>query len=179
MTVVQGGKPSKQALIGFAVIVVILCGISARALTASTPSAPSTAASNPSSSNSSGQPQAVATLTNPSDNTVATLSMPSGNSSKSTQPQTLLNLSGQGTKQTQKFTTSSDWTLTYSYDCSNFGTQGNFMVDIYNDDGSLDANDTSVNQLGMNGSDTEYYYDAGTYYLSVNSECSWRITVKG
>lgn len=95
------------------------------------------------------------------------------------QPQTLLDISGQGNKQTQKFTTSGDWTLTYNYDCSQAGGTGNFMVDIYNDDGTPDTSDTSVNELGASGTDIEYYYDAGTFYLSINSECSWHVTVKG
>lgn len=95
------------------------------------------------------------------------------------QPQTLLDISGQGTKQTQQFTTTVNWTLAYNYDCSSFGTQGNFQVVVYNSDGSMDTNDMLVNQLGMNGSDTEYYYDAGTFYLSVNSECSWHVIAKG
>ena len=50
---------------------------------------------------------------------------------------------------------------------------------VYNDDGSLDSDDGLVNQLGAKGSDTQYYYDAGTHYLSINSECSWHVTAKG
>jgi hypothetical protein len=95
-------------------------------------------------------------------------------------PQVLLDVSGSGTKQTQKFTTSGDWTLAYTYDCSSsLGGQGNFIVTIYNADGSPDYNDTTVNQLGTSGSDTEYYYDSGTHYLSIDSECSWHVTAKG
>src|SRR5947209_608132 len=42
-------------------------------------------------------------------------------------PQTLLNISGSGTKSTQKFTAASDWDLNWNYDCSKFaGGQGNF-----------------------------------------------------
>ena len=93
-------------------------------------------------------------------------------------PQVLLDLSGSGTKQTEKFSTSGDWTLTYNYDCSMLGSQGNFQVFIYNDDGSIDNNDTLVNQLGANGSDTENYYDSGVHYLAINSECSWRVTAR-
>jgi len=95
-------------------------------------------------------------------------------------PQVLLDVSGSGTKQTQKFTTSGDWTLDWSYDCSSdYSGQGNFQVFVYNDDGSLDSSDGLVNQFGAKGSDTQYYYDAGTHYLSVNSECSWHVTAKG
>jgi hypothetical protein len=36
-----------------------------------------------------------------------------------------------------------------------------------------------VNELGASGSDTEYYHSGGTFYLEVNSECSWTVQVKG
>ena len=96
-------------------------------------------------------------------------------------PQTvvLLNISGSGSKSTQSFTApSNNWQLGYTYDCSAFGTKGNFQVMIYNQDGSLSDNNL-VNELGNSGNDTEYYHKAGSYYLEVNSECSWTIQVKG
>ena len=94
-------------------------------------------------------------------------------------PQTLLDISGSGSKTTESFTAASAWNLTYSYDCSNFGGRGNFQVFIYNGDGSMSFSNSGVNQLGASGSDTDYYHTGGTYYLEVNSECSWHITVKG
>ena len=92
--------------------------------------------------------------------------------------QTLLNLSASGTKTTQKFTAASDWDLDWSYNCSNFGPQGNFQVMIYNGDGSLSLKNALINQLGKSDSGVEYYHNSGTYYLVVNSECSWEIQVK-
>jgi hypothetical protein len=94
-------------------------------------------------------------------------------------PQVLLNVSGSGTKSTQSFTAGGDWTLNYSYDCSNFDDRGNFQVYIYNSDGSMSDENTGVNELGAGGTDTEYYHSGGSYYLEVNSECTWKITVKG
>lgn len=95
-------------------------------------------------------------------------------------PAVVLDVSESGTKQTRKFATSGDWTLEWSYDCSaDYGQKGNVEVVVYQDDGSLDMDDTLVNQLGVTGSDTQYYYDAGTHYLSINSECSWHVTAKG
>jgi hypothetical protein len=93
--------------------------------------------------------------------------------------QTLLDLSGSGTKTTQKFTAAADWDLIWSYDCSNFGTSGNFQVMIYNGDGSLSTDNSLVNQLGSKDSGTEHYHKGGTFYLETNSECSWHITAKG
>ncbi len=95
------------------------------------------------------------------------------------QPITLLDISGSGGKSTQVFTVpSNEWQLGYTYDCSSFGDQGNFQVYIYNSDGSM-SDAQGVNELGKSGSDTEYYHQSGSYYLEVNSECSWTIKVKG
>ena len=96
-----------------------------------------------------------------------------------TAPQTLLEISGSGSKTTESFTTAGAWNLTYSYDCSSFGDRGNFQVFIYNGDGSMSFSNSGVNQLGASGSDTDYYHTGGTFYLEVNSECSWHIQVKG
>lgn len=93
-------------------------------------------------------------------------------------PVALLQISGTGQKSTQTFTAPSNWTLDYSYDCSNFGYKGNFQIYIYNADGSPASAD-GPNELGMSGSDTEYYHSGGQLYLEVNSECSWTVTAKG
>jgi len=89
----------------------------------------------------------------------------------------LLEVSGNGIQTTQKFTTTGAWTINYTYDCSSFGFKGNFQVYIYNGDGSM--GDIAANELGMSGSNTQYEHGAGTYYLEINSECSWHVTVKG
>lgn len=94
------------------------------------------------------------------------------------QPQTVMSISGTGTKSTQTFTVNSNWQMQWSYDCSNFGDQGNFQVFIYTSSGSMSFDNAMVNEAGMSGSDTEYYHTGGTYYLEVNSECSWNIKVQ-
>ena len=94
-------------------------------------------------------------------------------------PQVLLQLSGSGSKSTQTFTAPSNWTLDYTYDCSSYGYKGNFQVMTYTADGSLDFSNSPVNQLGMKGSDTQYYHSGGQLYLEINSECSWTVTAKG
>ena len=68
--------------------------------------------------------------------------------------------------------------MNWSYDCSNFGDQGNFQVFIYTSDGSMSFDNAPVNEEGMSGSDTEYYHTGGSYYIEVNSECNWKITVQ-
>ncbi len=94
-------------------------------------------------------------------------------------PQSLLKINGSGSKSTAKFTAAGDWDLNWSYDCSNFGYKGNFQVFVYNGDGSMSFSNSGVNQLGMSDSGVEHYHSGGTFYLTVNSECSWKIEAKG
>ena len=77
------------------------------------------------------------------------------------------------TGQASRFLEPGPWQMAWSYDCSNFGSSGNFMVFI---DGSSNG-DFGPNELGMGGSGTDYYSDTGTFSLAVDSECSWSITV--
>lgn len=100
-------------------------------------------------------------------------------SAPTTAPQTLLDLSGSGTKTTQKFTAGGDWDLNWTYNCSNFGGQGNFQVMIYDGSGSLSFQNAMVNQLGKSDTGVEHYHNAGTYYFVVNSECKWSVKVQG
>lgn len=87
----------------------------------------------------------------------------------------VLKVSGSGIKNTKSFTTGDDWSIKYSFNCSDFGSQGNFQVYVYTDD---QLSDTPVNALAEKGSDTTYEHgDSGTQYLEVNSECSWSLTV--
>jgi hypothetical protein len=87
----------------------------------------------------------------------------------------LLTLRGNGIQRTTKFTTSGDWRIDWTYDCSSFGTTGNFIVEVQGD-----TLDVAVNQLGARGSGSAPEYTSpGTYYLEVNSECVWTVTVFG
>lgn len=95
------------------------------------------------------------------------------------EPQVLLDLKGSGSKSTQKFTAGSDWDLNWSYDCSNFGQDGNFQVFIYDGSGQMSFRNSPVNQLGASDSGVEHYHNGGTFYFTVNSVCSWKIQVKG
>jgi hypothetical protein len=91
-------------------------------------------------------------------------------------PKVLLDVTGSGIKQTQKFTAGGDWDLEWSYDCASFGASGNFVVTAYGSDG-LPA--VLTNELGAKGADVTHQHNAGTFYLSVNSECTWHVVVKG
>lgn len=90
-------------------------------------------------------------------------------------PTNAFQVSGSGTNTTKPFTITADqWTLNYKYDCSAFGTTGNFAVDVAGSDGS---DDVAVNELGAGKSGSTTEYASGTFHLTVNSECDWTIRV--
>ncbi len=93
-------------------------------------------------------------------------------------PATLFTQSGSGIGDTAQFTvTRSSWQLQWSYDCSSFGSSGNFIVTVNGYGGASGTSDAGVNELGTGSSGDEHYYDSGTFNLSVNSECNWTVTV--
>lgn len=77
---------------------------------------------------------------------------------------------------TQQFSVSSTWNMSWSYNCSNFGTTGNFAVDITQPPDDFNY-DVGPNEEGMSGSGVDTYTDTGTFSLIVNSECDWSITI--
>lgn len=88
-------------------------------------------------------------------------------------PVTLLDLSGSGIKNSSSFTTTGPWTVAYTYDCANFGMNGNFIVTVGDSSGTPVA--FPVNELGDKGSSSSTVYDTGTLHLEMNSECSWHV----
>ncbi|MEE4544862.1 hypothetical protein V2S66_23210 [Streptomyces sp. V4-01] len=86
---------------------------------------------------------------------------------------TVLTESGHGIKTTAKFTVHGDWDLHYTYDCTSFGFQGNFIVTT----GGTGFPDPLANEIGKKGTDITHQHDGGTLYLDVNSECSWTVKV--
>jgi hypothetical protein len=91
--------------------------------------------------------------------------------------QIITRFNGSGTQNTATFTTPDSWHLSWSYWGCPDGSS-NFQVFEYNSDGSIDANGISVNELGTGrGPVATYAYgDAGSHYLSVNTEgCSWSL----
>jgi len=89
----------------------------------------------------------------------------------------VLDIHGSGDRSTQSFTIpDNNWCIQYTYDCSNFGSKGNFIVTVKSGgDGVTDL--AAVNELGMYGSAANYYHRGGTYYLEISSECDWHVTV--
>jgi hypothetical protein len=91
-------------------------------------------------------------------------------------PHVIARFTGSGIENTSQFTIggSGNWELRWSYNCSSLGSSGNFIV---GEDNNNDLSGASVNELGPAGHGvTHVYSDAGRHYLSVNSECSWKMT---
>jgi hypothetical protein len=125
------------------------------------------AASNSSSSNNTAN-------NNPAASTPSAKTTPT----KATTPKVLFDKSGSGISKTAIFNTPSEWQIDYSFDCTNFGSQGNFSVIVY--DGKSETKDVPINALAAKGQDTVYEHNlSGPYYLDINSECDWHVTVKG
>jgi hypothetical protein len=72
------------------------------------------------------------------------------------------------------FTAPQNWDVEWTYDCSAYGSEGNFHFIGYTSGGGI-TDIAGPNQLGPGGSGTEYYHDGGSIYLEINSECSLSI----
>src|SRR5262245_40841169 len=122
----QGKKPNKALVVSLLLVVAILCVVAARAVVDAWITVDQVSGGR--STAESGGSSSLPVSSTPAQ------SAPSV-------PEVLLDVPGSGTKQTQKFTTSGDRTLVWSYDCTGYyGGTGNFQVPVYNDDGSLDSN---------------------------------------
>ncbi|MBU6496107.1 MAG: hypothetical protein KGR42_06825 [Acidobacteria bacterium] len=91
----------------------------------------------------------------------------------------LFSQSGSGAQTTGQFTvpaSAKGWRIAWAYNCSSFGSSGNFIISVYQG-ASLSFNDPGVVQLGVKGSGTEHNYDTGTFHLGIDSECAWTVSV--
>lgn len=99
---------------------------------------------------------------------------PAASSAAPTVAKTVATFSGSGIQNTAPFTVTSTWRLDYSFDCSNFGQSGNFIV---MEDGTL-TGAMSVDELALTKTGSSYAYDdAGKHHIEVDSECSWTLKV--
>ncbi len=73
---------------------------------------------------------------------------------------------------------SGNWIMTYSYDCSQqLGGDGNFIV---NEDGGNDSTSSAVQINNLDKGQTgawNVYGDAGTHYLSIQTQCPYTIKI--
>jgi hypothetical protein len=114
----------------------------------------------------------------PSTTTKATSTPAQAKPAPAAAPKVLLDQSGNGQASTASFSTGDNWSITYTFDCSSYGSAGNFQITINNTDNSFNS-DTGANALATSGGSTDHYYDSGKHYLSINSECDWHVTVNG
>ena len=169
---VPAKKKSRTGLIiGIIAGVVVLCcggGAIIAAVSSKTVSTVPAAAASPASTVTVSVPSTVPTTAAAAPTTEAAAPA----------PKTLLTLKGNGIKKSQIFTTSDEWPVAYTFDCSNFGSEGNFAVTEYDGQGGIQ--DILVNQLQKKGSDSvPVHASSGAHYLEVNSECGWSLTVVG
>ncbi len=99
-------------------------------------------------------------------------------------PKTLLAVTGNGIKTTKSFGASGDSVdVTYAFNCSNFGTSGNFQIMFYGANAlGPSMPDILTNELALKGSDTTTEYlngSTGPFHMMINSECAWTVKVVG
>jgi hypothetical protein len=105
---------------------------------------------------------------------MAAASPAAAQSSSVARARTVATFSGSGQENTPRFTVTSTWKLAYSFDCSAFGSTGNFRV--HERGGNVSR--LSVNDLAMSKSASTWAYDdGGTRYLEVNSACAWTVKI--
>jgi hypothetical protein len=96
-------------------------------------------------------------------------------------PQTLLDVQGSGIKTTQAFTTSGDWTISWTaHDTS--GVSGYFGIYVYDAGSQVPAGVAGNVQVPANQTlqDVSHGHQAGKWYLEVNSASTdWHVTVTG
>lgn len=73
------------------------------------------------------------------------------------------------------FATGSEWSISYTYDCTNTGRAGEFMLF---EQGGPRNGAMPVMIVGRRGSAVYFEHgDAGRHYLAIESLCSWTIRV--
>ena len=96
-------------------------------------------------------------------------------------PYVLFNVGGTGDDLIGPFvisTPATQWNVAWTYNCSKLGKKARFNYGILFRHGSRqNLNDLGPRQLGMSGAGVKHYYDAGTFNLSVATECSWTVKV--
>jgi hypothetical protein len=88
---------------------------------------------------------------------------------------TVLAIQGTDSKSSPTFTVPASWAINFAYDCTNAPDNTNFQIFPTGSDPNRPV--TTVNEITEQGSGTQKYTVAGTYYLVVNTMCNWKISV--
>jgi hypothetical protein len=87
---------------------------------------------------------------------------------------------GSGAATTSSFAVSSNWHLTYSFDCSRSGGVGIFVVQAARPPGEAGiAADPPIDLSGTVGKGSQSYSVGGVVVLDIASDCSWSLDVPG
>jgi hypothetical protein len=84
----------------------------------------------------------------------------------------IFELHGSGPKITQPFSAAGSWVLTYTYDCSSArGEEPSFSLRI----GGAPIYVAPIERDEMRASDTVYVHQTGTFYLQIDTPCTWQV----
>lgn len=81
--------------------------------------------------------------------------------------------SGNGIKSTPAFTVGDEWAIEWATQPGQYGDM-NFAIITKGTDGSWAGLDANI--IGV-GNDVSYHYEAGTYYLEINSGQPWAVSI--
>ena len=96
-------------------------------------------------------------------------------------PRVLWSASGSGSQSGPKFAVPAgarQWLEVWQYDCSSYGSRGNFIASITGYGSAQYTTDSGVNQLGNGGHGINHYFDTGTFSIQIISECDWTETIE-
>ena len=116
-------------------------------------------------------PSAVAAGVPPAPTASATAAV-----SSAPAPRPLLELTGRGFRTSQRFRTRAAWTITYRFDCTRYGAEGNFQVVVYAGGQLVEV---AINDVAWSGRGHAFERQtAAETYLQINSECDWQVVVQ-
>jgi hypothetical protein len=96
-------------------------------------------------------------------------------------PHVLFDIQGYGDDTIGRFligTGETPWDVNWSYDCSKLSKKGAFNYTIVFLQGDrADTSDLGPRQTGVRGSGAERYQDAGTFGMTVATQCSWTVEI--
>lgn len=76
------------------------------------------------------------------------------------------------------FTVPAHWRAAYSFDCSNFGMSGNWIVDLHRKGRSVLYDKSLRNQIKYRGVGGWRFTGAGTFQFKVITECDWAFVIR-
>ncbi len=94
---------------------------------------------------------------------------------------TLLDATASGHLTTQDVSVPGAWLAVFTWDCADARSRGDttadgFSVTVSNaDDMSLAEEHSKTVRTGRKGGDTLHFKQGGTFYLEINTDCSWRL----